>query len=355
VFTRLLTDLHEQAAAADHIRQTLDAVRSALSADAVCWHDELTGETLTPDAVQALAPTACAALAKRMIAARRKDTGRVVWRSAAGVPGTPCAATGVRVHRARPSWIVAISCDPQRPFSRAEGRLIGLAGNMLVKQRRQSRAYLQMKHSLFGMVRCLSALLDARDACTAGHSERVGRIAVRIGEQLTLPMDEIGNLHLAGLLHDIGKIAIRDDILLKPSRLTAEEYRLICEHPVIGDQIVATITPFARLRPGVRHHHERFDGDGYPDRLAGDKIPLPGRILAVADSYDAMMSARHYRSALSVSQIDEIFRRGAGSQWDREIVDAFIACQAQIYPSIYEQETDDAAYHALDNVLGEEQ
>src|SRR5262249_31008419 len=162
--------------------------------------------------------------------------------------------------------------------------------------------YGQVKGALFDLVRCLTTVIEAKDSCTAGHSERVSRIADRIGQQLALSGADQGDLHLAGLLHDIGKVGIRDAVLFKSGRLTAEEMQHMQEHVVIGDQIVQTIKQSARIRPGVRHHHERWDGKGYPDRLAGPDIPRLARILAVADSCDAMMSARRYRGPLAPPQ-----------------------------------------------------
>ena len=152
---------------------------------------------------------------------------------------------------------------------------------------------------MFGIVQCLSTAIDAKDPYTCGHSERVARIAVRLGEVMNLSRGEISDLYLAGLLHDVGKIGIRDEVLCKPGPLTAEEEEHIREHPIIGERIISNVTRLAYLRPGVRGHHERFDGGGYPDGLAGEAIPPIARILAVADSCDAMMSARRYRPALA--------------------------------------------------------
>jgi HD-GYP domain-containing protein (c-di-GMP phosphodiesterase class II) len=120
---------------------------------------------------------------------------------------------------------------------------------------------------------------------------------------------------------------------------------------VIGDQIIATIKPFARLRPGVRHHHERFDGTGYPDGLSGEDIPLMARILAVADSCDAMMSARRYRGPLAPPQIDAVLQKYAGTQWDPAVVEAFMVCRTDIYPPIYQKGIGDSALYALDEMV----
>jgi HD-GYP domain-containing protein (c-di-GMP phosphodiesterase class II) len=167
--------------------------------------------------------------------------------------------------------------------------------------------------------------LDAKDSCTAGHCKRVSRIAVRIGRQMGLRDDALRDLRLAGLLHDVGKIGVRDEVLLKPGKLTREESDHLRTHVLLGDQILSTIPAFARLRPAVRSHHERFDGQGYPDGLAGEEIPLAGRILAVADACDAMMSTRRYRKALAPPHMHVVLRAHAGAQWDPAVVEAFLA------------------------------
>src|SRR5207253_10543070 len=142
--------------------------------------------------------------------------------------------------------------------------------------------------------------------------ERVARIAVRLGKQMGLGQRPLSDLYLAGLLHDIGKIGTPDAVLLKPGKLTPEETETMREHILIGDRIVADVKPFGHLRAGVRNHHEQFDGKGYPDGLAGRDIPLLARLLAVADSCDAMLSPRRYRAALPPPLIDATFQQFAG-------------------------------------------
>ena len=263
----------------------------------------------------------------------------------------PASAAALHPHPRHPGWIVALSLRRDRELGNTDLRLIGLAGAMLVKQTQHTHAFSQLKDSLLGLVRCLTIVIDAKDSCTAGHSERVSRIAIRIGKQMDLPNQTISDLHLAGLLHDVGKVGIRDEVLLKPGQLTAEEMAHIRRHPVIGDQIVATIQPFARLRPGVRSHHERIDGKGYPDGLSGEHIPLLARILAVADSCDAMMSARRYRGPLTPPQIDKIFLQNAGLQWDATVIEHFMACRQDIYPPIYQRGIGDSAHLAIEEIV----
>ncbi|MNE41724.1 Cyclic di-GMP phosphodiesterase response regulator RpfG [compost metagenome] len=156
---------------------------------------------------------------------------------------------------------------------------------------------------------------------------RVAEYAVNIGILAKLPDDQLHDLRKAALLHDIGKIGIRDDVLLKDGRLTDEEWEQIKQHPVLGESILKQIEPMdamAPFLPGVRSHHERYDGKGYPDGLQGDEIPLFGRIIAVADAFDAMTSDRPYRKGMDTSTAIGILEEGRGTQWDPHFADLFI-------------------------------
>jgi HD-GYP domain-containing protein (c-di-GMP phosphodiesterase class II) len=281
--------------------------------------------------------------------------GRFLWHqprvAANGASGLPHSAAAVRLHPSRPGWILALNFRGERCFDAGDIKLIGLAGAMLLKQHQHSRGCVAVKESLLGLVRCLAAVIDAKDSCTAGHSERVSRIAIRIGRQMGLPGQVISDLHLSGLMHDVGKIGVPDAVLLKPGRLSAEEQAQVREHVLIGDQIVSTIKQFTRLRPGVRNHHEHYDGTGYPDGLAGQDIPLIARILAVADSCDAMMSARRYRGPMAPPQIDAVLLKYAGTQWDPEVVEHFMDCRHDIYPPIHREGTGDSACHAINDLV----
>jgi HD-GYP domain-containing protein (c-di-GMP phosphodiesterase class II) len=199
-------------------------------------------------------------------------------------------------------------------------------------------------------IHCLIATIDARDSYTAGHSERVARIALRLGRQMNLSEKLLGELYLAGLLHDIGKIGLRDTVLLKCGPLTGEESQHVKEHPVIGDRLLQRVRHLAHLRPGVRHHHERYDGLGYPDRLAGFAIPLQARILAVADSCDAMMTDRPYRKALTPAQIEEALCAGAGTQWDPILITHFWDCREDVH-AIVAQGLGESVHSAVGRLL----
>lgn len=227
-------------------------------------------------------------------------------------------------------WLVAVNPPGGRSFTTTEVERLHYVGALIETQHANSRTYTDLKNLMFGGIRALTAAMEARDPYTSGHSERVARIAVRIAEELAIAPPKRSDLYLAGLLHDVGKIGIEDDVLKKPGPLSDDEYRKIQGHVEIGVTILRDLRRLDHILPSVRHHHESFDGSGYPDRLAGDRIPLEARILAVADSFDAMSSHRPYRRRLSLMQIDEIFQKGRGRQWDPSIVDALFACRAEI-------------------------
>ncbi|GIO32316.1 MULTISPECIES: HD domain-containing phosphohydrolase [Paenibacillus] len=183
----------------------------------------------------------------------------------------------------------------------------------------------------------LAVALDARDPYTAGHSLRVAEYSEQIGRLCGMSPEELAIIRKSALLHDIGKIGIRDTVLLKEGRLTEEEFDQIKAHPALGENILLQIEPkevMAPLLPGVRSHHERYDGKGYPDRLAGEEIPVLGRIIAVADAYDAMTSDRPYRRGMAPSIALSILDEGRGSQWDPVFAKAFVDHMRKQLPSI---------------------
>lgn len=183
-----------------------------------------------------------------------------------------------------------------------------------LKERDQVNAQL-----LESFLTTLATALDARDPYTAGHSVRVARYSVEIAMRAGLSSEDVTIVRNSAILHDVGKIGVRDSVLLKDDRLTDEEYAQIKRHPVIGERILRQIRPsepIMPLLPGVRSHHERFDGFGYPDGLVGNDIPQLGRILAVADAFDAMTSDRPYRKGMTKEQALAIIESGAGTQWD---------------------------------------
>lgn len=182
----------------------------------------------------------------------------------------------------------------------------------------------QLGEQRLGMLQALSMAVDARDHYTAQHSMHVAdyscAIALRLGMR-----DRLTVFEQAGLLHDVGKIGVPDTLLLKPSHLTPEEYEHIKSHVETSSAIIRSVPFLAEVVPAVRHHHERWDGSGYPDGLEGDHIPMAARILAVSDAFDAMTTDRPYRPAMSTAEARRRLLDGAGKQFDPQMVDALVA------------------------------
>ena len=183
------------------------------------------------------------------------------------------------------------------------------------------------------VIRSMIRIIELKDKYTKGHSERVANISVKIAKRLGLSAEDVDMVHWVGIIHDIGKVGIPDEILNKAMKLTKEEYEIVKKHPTLGEQVINQMSYLKDLAPIVRHHHEKWDGTGYPDGLKGKEIPLLSRILAVADAFDAMTSDRSYRKALSIEEALNEIKKNSGIQFDPEIVDAFLDVL-----SIYEEE-----------------
>jgi response regulator RpfG family c-di-GMP phosphodiesterase len=182
-------------------------------------------------------------------------------------------------------------------------------------------------------VRSIDALikaLEAKDFYTRGHSQRVTMYSVAIGKAMRLEENQVEILRQASVLHDLGKIGVREEILNKPGRLTEEEFKEITLHPQVATRILQPIPFFRPLLPAILHHHERFDGKGYPEGLSGHDIPLESRIMGIADTFDAMTSTRAYRKALSLEAANSEISRCSGTQFDPEIVPFFLEVQGKI-------------------------
>ncbi len=217
-----------------------------------------------------------------------------------------------------------LNVDAADVYSDEFSRLIAGFSHMVRGLKERDRLNKQLLQSYFAT---LAAALDARDPYTAGHSLRVAEYSVMIGRRYGLCETDLDLLNKTALLHDIGKIGIRDTVLLKDGRLTDEEFEAIKSHPVTGEAILRSVEPkeaMGPLLPGVRSHHERYDGKGYPDGLSGEDIPLFGRIIAVADAYDAMTSDRPYRKGMQTEKALGILAEGRGTQWDSVFVDHFL-------------------------------
>ena len=210
-------------------------------------------------------------------------------------------------------------------FDSYDAKLLGSIANQMSVFLANRRMYQEVEDLLMGVLYSLTESIDAKDPYTCGHSRRVSQIARRLAVGLNLPAERVQQVYLAGLLHDVGKIGIPEAILCKDGKLTDEEYEVIKQHPGIGARILQRIRNFKPIIAGVLHHHERIDGRGYPDGLAGQDIPLEGRILGLADSWDAMTSHRTYRGALSIDRAREEIQRCAGRQFDAGLVELFLA------------------------------
>jgi putative nucleotidyltransferase with HDIG domain len=211
----------------------------------------------------------------------------------------------------------------------ASRRLHQQATALRERSRQLLDSYARQEESALEAVESLNATVEAKDPYTAGHSQRVERVALAIGAELGLPRDRMDALRFGALFHDIGKIAVTDGILTKPDRLTFWEFAQIKTHSAEGARIVSK---FGRLReavPVVRHHHERWDGEGYPDGLAGEAIPLEAAIVGLADAWDAMTTNRPYADSLTPEAAFGEVRRGRGSQFAPAVVDAFFAAVAR--------------------------
>jgi HAMP domain-containing protein len=198
-----------------------------------------------------------------------------------------------------------------------------LAENFNVMSQSIEAAIAQLKkaahenHLLFlNSVRMLAAAIDAKDPYTRGHSERVARYSIGIGKNLALPEKEMRNLRISALLHDVGKIGIDDRILRKPGALSDEEFEVMKQHPAKGAAIMSGVAQLIDIIPGMKYHHEKWSGGGYPDGLEGEQIPMQARIVAIADTFDAMTTNRPYQKAMEIGYVVEKIKSFAGTRFD---------------------------------------
>jgi len=188
---------------------------------------------------------------------------------------------------------------------------------------------------LIDVVTSLAGAIDAKDTYTKGHSQAVSRYAEALARALNLPNDEVERIKLGAMLHDVGKIGIPENVLGRTTKLSDEEWEIMKQHPVIGaEKVLAPVAALRDLIPLVRHHHEHWDGSGYPDNLKGEEIPLAARIVAVADTFHALISDRPYRKGLPIEKAIEILRIGSGIQWDSELVRKFIVIAPSLITTI---------------------
>lgn len=354
VLERLVEDL-QATAEARPFNLFVDAIADGVGADAVVLYALKQHELVASTGRRVLPPDWCRQAVERLSAQAPLAGAQVLCSdpaklAALGVDPVPASVALILVSASKQAWALAVSLNSGRTFNASDIKLMSVARRIWASHAGQARAVERLKETLIGVVHCLTAAVDAKDPYTGGHSERVARIAVELARHMNCAEAFVSELYLAGLLHDIGKMGIKDSVLQKPGRLTEEEMRHVQEHPVIGDRIVAPVRQLAPVRPGVRHHHERYDGAGYPDGLKGTDIPLQARILAVADACDAMMSARPYRPPMPTDQIEAMMTSGAGTQWDPAIIEHFMACRRPIY-AICQRGLGKSVFIAIDHAL----
>ncbi len=252
------------------------------------------------------------------------DESYAPWKHVAAVQGYSSLIALPLMAKGQTLGVICIYFDEPRYLKKNEINLLTTAANEAAIAIENSQIYENLQDAFVGTIKSLAETIDAKDAYTRGHSEKVSLYAEATARGLGLDGEELQTIRYAGYLHDVGKIGIPDAILTKPGKLTVEEFNIIKKHPVLSDRILKPVDfPFP-VQPVVRHHHERYDGKGYPDNLTGEEIPMGARILAVADSYEAMTSDRPYRKALSVDKALEELSRNVGTQFDKRIVVEFI-------------------------------
>jgi putative nucleotidyltransferase with HDIG domain len=225
----------------------------------------------------------------------------------------------------KPVGLIDIITDsPEGEITNRDLSLLTILAKQAALAIENVKLYESIKKDQLSIIRALSSTVDAKDHYTLGHSQKVSEFSVLISEELGMSEREIEIIKYAGLLHDIGKIAIPDDVIKKPARFNEQDFEIAKKHPVIGAKIIKEIESLAPMVPIVLYHHERFDGKGYPDGLKGEDIPIGARIVHVADAYDTMVSARAYRDMLPPELAISELRKNAGTQFDPKIVDAFI-------------------------------
>ena len=356
---RLIRHLRIHREPGSNLNKILDAALPFLEAESLIWVPgnlesvQTRGQTLLPD------DDVCDLVKALRRSTELRDSGLLLCpRVAEASWGAPFAHLGSVLVMTVPSgrafgWLIAVNKrgdDKLASFGNADAAAMAPFAALIGLLNKASDRYQDLKDLLVGLTRSLASAVDAKDPYTYGHSERVARIAVELGRELKLGEDELSDLYLAGLLHDVGKIGIRDEVLCKHGPLTAEEQLHVQQHPQIGHAILQDLHQISSLLPGVLHHHERYDGAGYPMKLAGEQIPRIARILAVADSYDAMSTSRPYRQGLAPDRVEAILIEGSGQQWDPRVIEVF----QRIIPrlrSIREHGLGESLRQALDGAL----
>lgn len=212
----------------------------------------------------------------------------------------------------------------EHPFSLPDVELVSVLGGQAAAAIENARLYEKLEQSYLSTIVTLSGIAEAKDFYTDKHMKDIAEYSVDIARKLGLSEADVENIRMAALLHDLGKITVPDDILKKPGRLSEEEMEVIRKHPAHGAKMIESIEPMKDAREIIRHHHEYYDGSGYPDGLRGEDIPLGARIIGVADAFDAMTSNRPYRKALPMDKVIKELKDFSGIQFDPDIVKVLI-------------------------------
>ncbi len=220
---------------------------------------------------------------------------------------------------------VRATVDGQDELAQLAGNFNHMAGSIETLVRRLKQALRQNQELFLETIRTLAAAIDAKDPYTRGHSERVSSYSMAIAKHLGLSQEEVFRVRIAAILHDVGKLGINDTILNKPGGLTEDEFDMMRKHVEIGAQIMSPIRMLRDVIPGIRNHHETWEGTGYPDKLAGEEIPMVARIIGVSDTFDAMTTTRPYQKAMTLDFVLSKIRSMAGSRFDPQVIEAFLA------------------------------
>jgi hypothetical protein len=308
---------------------TLDALQSGLRADLVLVQGQDSGSEAPPDRQVGARQSAlwCAQVTRVLLERlpEDQDTLLVPLLDPGKLPiPAPRSAALARLSRSRGVWLVALRFPPGLAFQPTDLCFLSLVRNLFLQAQQQEEQAARSQELLVGLVRGLVGALDRR-YLQAGHSDRVAQMAAQIGSILELPPRECEELYLAGLLHDAGQIDLEDGYG-HPAESSAGEAPGDREaHVLAGEALVAQVPQLARLAPLIRHHHEHFDGTGYPDGLRGEAIPLAARILALADAVDVEIAGDSWCKAQDRCAMLALLMRGRGRQWDPLVVDAFLS------------------------------
>jgi HD-GYP domain-containing protein (c-di-GMP phosphodiesterase class II) len=229
--------------------------------------------------------------------------------------------------KAKDAVVGVIKLGSEEPvnYSAEDLKLFTTLASLAAVAMENAGLYEQLQEAFYTTVYTLAETIEKRDPYTGNHTKRVMEYSLAIGRTMGLAEEDMSRLQLGAVLHDVGKIGVRDSVLLKESSLTAEEFEHIKRHTVYGEEMISRVPRLRTAVPGVKQHHEKFGGGGYPDGLKGEEIDITARIIAVADSYDAMTTDRPYRRGLTIDQAFAELKKFSGSQFDPRVVEAFFA------------------------------